>query len=192
MRKDRHLAATYALCGDAASVTPIVKWPEFFRASRRFNRAPQPEHADVLFPVFDPASFQLDELPGWAPDGSLLAARAQVEACILDGSACPACTQWCEVHPRQIYVQPACWLKQVVQLQGATKHGWVDIKLTDVRGGDYAKLVYWHLVEQHFDREGWWRATSFGVKFVRNEVSVTLRQSSVLSFPRANSSSRSR
>jgi hypothetical protein len=53
--------------------------------------------------------------------------------------------------------------------------GWVDVKSLPVRGGDYAKLRYWGLIEPRVvegKMTGYWRLTVKGTRFVADRERV--------------------
>lgn len=93
------------------------------------------------------------------------------------GVSCPCCEQDCKVYPRKLNSAMAEWL---VWLVGEYEHAvendealWIDIRRFPVRGGDYAKLIHWQLVEQRPKdpsdtvrrTSGHWRPTPRGIDF---------------------------
>lgn len=118
------------------------------------------------------------------------------------GVRCPCCKQYVKIYKRTLGSQMARWLIWLVRTwehvdkgsYGSTPrfestrrapHGaWVDIRLSPVRGGDYAKLAHWGLVEQKPNDgkkdngakdtkdSGYWRPTYKGIDFVRRRITV--------------------
>lgn len=108
------------------------------------------------------------------------------------GVACPCCRQHVKVYKRPLSAPMARWLVWLVRTwralfyngQRPDKPGekiWVDIRRAPVRGGDYAKLVHWGLVEQKpkdansnkdTKDSGMWAPTPAGIEFVRNRTKV--------------------
>jgi len=121
------------------------------------------------------------------------------------GAHCPCCRQWVKVYKRALNSQMARWLIWLVRTSEQQMNGgaeaarvedpvhpregvgpWVDIKRSPVRGGDYAKLIHWGLVEHkpNLDKgkkkdgradtrdSGMWRPTYKGIDFVYRRVVV--------------------
>ncbi len=112
------------------------------------------------------------------------------------GAYCPCCNQYAKVYKRVLGSQMARWLIWLVrtweQGQLSEKNGnalarrygekatpplrtwaWIDVKQSPVRGGDYAKLLHWGLVEHKANTgdatkkdSGLWRPTHAGIAFV--------------------------
>jgi hypothetical protein len=91
---------------------------------------------------------------------------------------CPCCDGLAQRYKRSIGSTMAALL---IRTYWATKDGgdWVHIQSrTDAKGGDYAKLRYWGLVEARGDRQedgnssGYWRITDLGISFVEKRVKV--------------------
>lgn len=112
------------------------------------------------------------------------------------GAYCPCCKQYVKVYKRVLGSQMARWLIWLVrtwtQQQAGIRspisgrlfrleenHPWIDVKQSPVRGGDYAKLVHWNLVEHKANTgdaskrdSGLWRPTHAGIRFVHNQLLV--------------------
>lgn len=118
------------------------------------------------------------------------------------GAYCPCCKQYVKIYKRALGSQMARWLIWLVRTwengqssqhrsdKVAAQYGlepscdlrswtWIDIRLSPVRGGDYAKLLHWDLVEQKTNGEGrdtrdsgLWRPTFKGIDFVHRRVAV--------------------
>lgn len=105
-----------------------------------------------------------------------------------EGEICPCCEQYVKVYKRALNAQMARWLIWLVRCYRQSVLAsdgndsikqWVDIKGSPVRGGDYAKLVHWALVEHKRNEKdatrkdsGLWRPTQRGVDFVFRRCSV--------------------
>lgn len=102
--------------------------------------------------------------------------RTYVFERIEEGVHCPACTQLAKVYRRQIYAGMARSLILMYRHGGTD---WVEVsKVTGSKGGDYAKLAHWGLIEdsklvrKDGGKTGWWRVTPAGQLFVLGKVKV--------------------
>lgn len=86
------------------------------------------------------------------------------------GCECPACGQNVRLYKRPLNAAMARALILISKAPKANDAGWVDIKSVDVRGGDYAKLRYWELLEA--GEPGLWRVTQKGLKFISDQIRV--------------------
>jgi hypothetical protein len=97
-------------------------------------------------------------------------ARAIVRNNLDDGIQCPCCDQFCKRYRRKLNSQMARWL--IWLYRRASGSEWVTVRESPVRGGDYAKLALWGLVEQKSNDDetkrtsGVWRITKLGRDFV--------------------------
>lgn len=105
------------------------------------------------------------------------------------GAICPCCTQRVQVYHREINASMARVLI-VLHRYFLTQQEWLHVPtyLEDlsrqlgaaVRGGDWAKLHYWKLIEAKpkaerkdgSKRAGFWRVTEQGHAFAKNELKV--------------------
>lgn len=102
-------------------------------------------------------------------DQLLSEARAEVFARIDEGSACPCCDQHVKVYARPLYNVMGAWLIWAARC-GETVHV---REGPAVRGGDFAKLVHWGLMEAVGGaRTGRWDVTHLGHAFVAGEIKV--------------------
>lgn len=100
-----------------------------------------------------------------------------------NGTTCPCCDQNCKVYPRSLNAPMArllIWL--VNSYEGHPR--WYNVHefpLIQGRrgGGDFAKMVYWGLIEEREKDEGqdqrtsgFWRPTERGIDFVHRKISV--------------------
>ena len=94
------------------------------------------------------------------------------------GCRCPACDQHVKLYKRPLGAGMARSLILISKGPKIGASGWVDIKSIDVRGGDYAKLRYWGLLEQRPNADpktkdsGVWRVTQKGLKFINDQIRV--------------------
>jgi len=113
------------------------------------------------------------------------------------GARCPCCKQYVKIYKRALGAPMARWLIWLVRtwdhqfgskrdlLSDPANSAWVDIRQSPVRGGDYAKLLHWGLVEQKSDvlekknngakdtkDSGLWRPTFAGIDFARGKTKV--------------------
>jgi hypothetical protein len=99
-----------------------------------------------------------------------------LHAHIDEGCKCPACGQEVKKYRRALNAQMAWFL--IALFRAPKRDGWVDIRTLDVRGGDYAKTLYWGLVELRGNIDptrrtsGLWRLTQKGLLFVHDQVRV--------------------
>lgn len=91
-----------------------------------------------------------------------------------DGVKCPCCEQHVQVYRRTLNAGMARALIMIARGGG----GWIDIRVLDLRGGDYAKLRFWGLVEQRPSDDpkkkwsGLWRVTQLGLQFVHDQSRI--------------------
>jgi hypothetical protein len=110
------------------------------------------------------------------------------------GARCPCCKQYVKIYKRALGSQMARWLIWLVRtwdsrfepsmLKVADNEAWIDIRLSPVRGGDYAKLLHWGLVQHKLDvlekkngakdtrDSGFWRPTLKGIDFVNTRIKM--------------------
>lgn len=109
------------------------------------------------------------------------------------GCRCPCCKQYVKIYKRALGSQMARWLIWLVRtwdhkfqprmLKRVDNEAWIDIRLSPVRGGDYAKLLHWGLVQHKIDvleknggrdkrDSGLWRPTFKGIDFVNGKVKM--------------------
>lgn len=130
-----------------------------------------PTYTD-LYPLWDPDDF---ELPGNQLKAPLLferGRRASTQAIGQKGTTCPCCGQHVQVYRRTIYRRMA---KTIVWLvaQYRTSQDWIDFKDGPIfRGGDNAKLLYWHLIVAHPERDNFYKPTQIAEKFVSRTLSI--------------------
>lgn len=132
-------------------------------------------------------------LPQHSRGRTILDAQMDMDARQDRGTSCPCCGATVKVYRRSIHGQMAAWLVDLCRASptgyeaGASDRPllslnhprlrWVDIRRLPARGGDYAKLRFWRLVE-HQDpgsdsgRSGLWRPTELGWRFARGQTTV--------------------
>lgn len=98
---------------------------------------------------------------------------------------CPVCDRPAQVYRRRLTKALVKDLIAFALISGRTDRwmegGWVNIKEVNVRGGDYAKLEHWGLIERrevkdkkNSDKEGVgkWRVTEKGNQFLEGQIKV--------------------
>jgi hypothetical protein len=121
---------------------------------------------------------------------SLVDARDWVDDNREDGADCPCCGQYVKLYKRPINAAMCHALLLMVKAEadGETdEKGWVHVPSllsrktasTTSRGGDFAKLRYWGLLEESGDvrddgspRAGFWRVTASGFNFAEKRLKV--------------------
>lgn len=100
--------------------------------------------------------------------------RAEVQAGAEAGCRCPACDRLVKSYRRAMNADMARFLILLCrEYLAKPPDTFVDIRTISVRGGDYAKLTHWGLVEQaHNDdpakrSSGLWRPTPRGLAFAQ-------------------------
>jgi hypothetical protein len=82
---------------------------------------------------------------------------------------CPCCDQTVKLYPRPLNYEISTWLAALVDAYEAEPH-WVHNREVKARGGDYAKLRFFDLVERHPERKGFWKPTQLGIDFVQGRA----------------------
>jgi hypothetical protein len=89
-----------------------------------------------------------------------------------EGATCPCCKQHVKVYLRTINAGMAVALI-LISRTPTMDNDWVDIRqVVGLRGGDYAKLRYWRLLEQNDNYTGVWRLTQRGLQFLNDRLRV--------------------
>ena len=96
-------------------------------------------------------------------------AKAYLREHYRDGVLCPCCRQMVKEYRR---VLNAGMARALILIALAGPGRWIDIKTIDTRGGDYAKLRHWGLLERHGEIEGLWRVTPAGLEFAHDRERV--------------------
>ena len=116
------------------------------------------------------------KLPGSTP---LAEARSEMLWHIetKNGVECPCCNRTNKVYPRGIHWQSAAWLCVLIK-KYITEPRWYAVTEFSSRGGDYAKLRYWDLVELKKEVEGdkrtsgLWKPTKKGIEFAQGKIRI--------------------
>jgi hypothetical protein len=93
------------------------------------------------------------------------------------GAECPCCGQYVKVYKRALTKEMAGCLVDLV-LKYYNKRAWIPVRELETRGGDYAKLLWWNLIQFESPKSGSARAaggmrpTPLGVKFALNRAKV--------------------
>lgn len=97
-----------------------------------------------------------------------------------EGAECPCCGRFAKIYQRKLYSTMAYALVQIYQyFKCPDADEWLHVpehldgKGVVARGGDWAKLRYWGLIEHDGDhRSGYWRITDNGKDFVEGKLCV--------------------
>lgn len=105
---------------------------------------------------------------------SLLSARTRLARNLDEGMRCPCCGQWAQRYKRRMGASIAVPLVRMYRnaARGAV-NGWLDVRPMGLRGGDYAKALYWNLIEAHPEGSaGMFRLTDKGRAFVEGKETI--------------------
>ncbi len=151
------------------------------QAGPEIRRASEPQMDDLS--RFSPTAFSAEH----DPDAVTLAyAQQWLAARMDDGATCPCCTQFAKVYARTITSTMAYALVLMHRHEGPE---WFHVPsylsrvarlaASTARGGDWAKLVHWGLIEEAPERRedncphtGYYRGTDMGRRFVSGQLSV--------------------
>jgi hypothetical protein len=111
--------------------------------------------------------------------GSLREAQEKVQEARENGTNinCACCGKPVALRPRGLNKGMAHFLCLLV-IRFRSTGNWIDVKTISSRGGDYAKLRFWGLIEQKPNLDsskgdsGLWRPTQKGIDFVDLKISV--------------------
>jgi hypothetical protein len=124
----------------------------------------------------------------WPDDALLREAVEWMRQHQADGATCPCCGQFAKTYRRKLSSTMAYALVLMEQYFCRTGEAWLHVPsyLTKVvsdqhgamlRGGDWAKLSYWGLIEERGDQRadgakhaGWWRVTPGGRRFIHGQL----------------------
>lgn len=115
-----------------------------------------------------------------APPGALIALEQQrLNHERERGTRCSCCGQHVKVYPRPVNSSMARWLIDLCRKTTVLADGsftWTNVKVTKARGGDYAKLLYWGLIEKQTPADGrnsgLFRPTAAGIEFAQRRTRV--------------------
>ena len=91
-----------------------------------------------------------------------------------EGVECPCCGQLAKIYRRKLYSSMAYALIIIYN----AKRDWLHVpsllngKGSVARGGDFAKLVYWGLIEPNPKEKGYYRITQKGINFAECRIAV--------------------
>lgn len=118
-------------------------------------------------------------------DTTVRDARTYLNAQLDQGKAakCPCCTQTVKVYPRRIYSTMSRGLIELYKMDHIKEDYYHISEIESMRksgGGDFAKLVYWGLVEEmpkdaaqtKQRTSGYWKITMMGKKFALDQLKV--------------------
>lgn len=126
-----------------------------------------------LYPKWDPDTF---EMPGQSIVDEQTCISAFVAARLATtnkGGSCPCCGQHVQIYRRSIYKRMAKCLIWLVAQYHENGGDWVSLKDGPIfRGGDNAKLMYWHLIIRHDEETDLYKPTEIAVSFVAKKLSL--------------------
>ncbi len=145
----------------AMSVAAVAEWGDEIEGSTSSNRA----------------RLDYKTAPNANSVDTLEAAKAQLTSQQSEGLNCPCCGGFYKVYERKMY---GSLISALVQIATEYKriNDWVDIRKISLRGGEYAKLLYWDLIERRVNEDsvkrfsGLWRPTVKGLLFIEGKLSV--------------------
>ncbi len=111
-------------------------------------------------------------------DESLATAQALMIECLDAGTSCPCCGQFAKIYKRKMRSSLAHWMIWLVKSSRDSDDGWADVRLANVRNGEYAMTAHWGLAVQKMNEStakkhsGLWMPTSLGVQFVECSLKV--------------------
>ena len=121
----------------------------------------------------------MSDFYAWTP---LAEVREWVEENADDGVTCPCCGQFAKRYRRKIHSTMARDLIKLSRRVGWGRYVRVNAELSGggrpPHLGDFAKLAYWGLIEEHpaqrgdGGRAGWWKITEDGDRFVSHDLRV--------------------
>lgn len=116
----------------------------------------------------------IELLPSTFPHFSLHDVRLIFAHALQGGAECPCCGRYAKVYHRRIYGAMVAFLVKLTAEYVANPGTCVNVRTvaqkTSLMGGDYAKLLYWDLVERV--DEGNWIPTSKGIDFALDKIRV--------------------
>jgi hypothetical protein len=139
------------------------------------------EQIGLPFPAArtDVAAMDLEseKLPQRAAEAVLQHLRQQVRDGAVEGVRCPCCDRLVRAYRRPLGADMARFLILLCRAYLAGPPGeWVDVRAIPARGGDYAKLAHWGLIEQAPNDDparrssGLWRPTPAGMAFAEGRT----------------------
>lgn len=123
-----------------------------------------------LYPVWDPDDFEMPGMGIVDEQTCVSALKASRAACRPQGGSCPCCGQHVQIYRRSIYKKMAKCLIWLVAQYHRLGGDWVSLKDGPIfRGGDNAKLSYWHLIFRHEEHQDLYMPTQISTAFVAGE-----------------------
>lgn len=108
---------------------------------------------------------------------TLQEARQHVQDHVHEGVVCPCCDRHIKVYARRVTRVLVEFLRALYRMRafGINPHRFVEVSAElgkDMARGDYSKLAYWNLIEQHPEHTGLWRVTPEGVAFLNGSLRI--------------------
>lgn len=118
-----------------------------------------------------------------SPDTTLEEVQNWLRAKVEKGETCPCCKQFAKVYKRKIYSKAVYSLIKLYRLNENQANYYHITQLNPEKvsgGGDFAKLVYWGLIEEKPKEEdettsrtsGYWKITNKGRYFVERQKTI--------------------
>jgi hypothetical protein len=112
-------------------------------------------------------------------DMTLREAREVLRTMVDEGHDCPCCRQHAKVYRRKVHASMAAGLIRAFK-HGRREFSYLPDTLSHRQNADFAKLVYWSLIEPELEarrsdgskRTGRWRVTAAGEAFLRGTQSI--------------------
>lgn len=109
-------------------------------------------------------------------------AKTYLRANFEEGLECPCCGQFVKLYKRRITSAQAIALIRFYNKTLETGIEWhhvTEFGEAAFRGGDFAKLRYWGLIEESFNHDGskknsgYWKITQRGIRFITGQRNIT-------------------
>jgi hypothetical protein len=102
-------------------------------------------------------------------DMTLTEAQEILRTLLDEGAKCPVCTQFARTYRRKVH---ASMVKTLIAMyrQGQTSY----VYLPDIpqKSRDSTGMAWWKLIAADPERDGWWRVTEVGEKWLREELGI--------------------
>lgn len=126
-----------------------------------------------LFPSWNPDNFEMPGTKIIEEQVCVTAFNAAQAAVKQKGGACPCCGQHVQVYRRSIYKRMAKCLIWLVDQYNTSGGDWVSLKDgPNFRGGDNAKLMYWHLMIAHSTEDDRYKPTEIAIRFLQRTLDI--------------------
>lgn len=103
---------------------------------------------------------------------TLVSARTRLLRNLDEGTNCPCCGQWAQRYKRNMQASIAVPLILIHRAARRSSDGYIDVRPLAMRGGDYAKALWWGLIAKHPTQQSHFRVTEEGERFITMATSV--------------------